>query len=134
MASTITIICPECDQQMKASDQVIGKKIRCKGCSAVFPAKAATAKPAGPKKAAPKKDDDDEDASPYGITEDTFTPRCPQCANEMESREAVVCLYCGYNTVMRTQKRARAKSATSRGGTCSSGFCPESCAFSPSSS
>ena len=30
-------------------------------------------------------------------------PRCPNCANEMESEEAVICLTCGYNTRTRTQ-------------------------------
>jgi DNA-directed RNA polymerase subunit M/transcription elongation factor TFIIS len=105
MASTITITCPECDKQMKAPAGVIGKKIRCKSCGNVFPARAAKA--AAPKKAGPKKDDDDEDASPYGITEDTFTPRCPQCANELESRDAVICLHCGYNIVTREKARMR---------------------------
>jgi hypothetical protein len=112
MASTITITCPECDKQMKVSAEVIGKKIRCKGCSTVFPVKApagaaAGGKSAAKKKAAPKKDDDEESADPYGITEETFAPRCPQCANEMESREAIVCLYCGYNLETREKSRMR---------------------------
>jgi hypothetical protein len=118
MASTITITCPECEKEMKVSADVIGKKIRCKGCSAVFPAKAAqgggkSAAPAGAKaaaakkKPAPKKDDDDEEAKPYTVTEETFAPRCPQCANEMESREAIICLFCGYNLDTREKARMR---------------------------
>jgi predicted Zn finger-like uncharacterized protein len=111
MASTITIKCPECEKQMKVSAEVIGKKIRCKACGTVFPAKAgapaAAAKAAAKKKPPAKKDDDDEDANPYGVTEDTFVPRCPQCANEMESREAVICLFCGYNLETREKARMR---------------------------
>jgi predicted Zn finger-like uncharacterized protein len=121
MASTITITCPECEKQMKVSADIIGKKIRCKGCSTVFPARAgasataaggkapakAAGKAAAKKKAPAKKDDDDEEATPYGVTEETFTPRCPQCANEMESRDAVICLYCGYNLETREKARMR---------------------------
>jgi DNA-directed RNA polymerase subunit M/transcription elongation factor TFIIS len=110
MASTTTIICPECEKQMKVSAEVIGKKIRCKGCGKVFPAKANAAaggKAVAKKKAPAKKDDDEEDANPYGITEETFAPRCPQCANEMESREAVICLFCGYNLETREKARMR---------------------------
>ena len=35
------------------------------------------------------------------------TPRCPECANELESEDAVICLTCGYNT--RTRVRAETK-------------------------
>jgi DNA-directed RNA polymerase subunit RPC12/RpoP len=41
-------------------------------------------------------------SNPYGITHLDLAPRCPNCANEMESEEAVVCLFCGYNTLSRT--------------------------------
>jgi hypothetical protein len=42
--------------------------------------------------------DDDEEgpANPYGITDVKLSPRCPNCANDMEEGD-VVCLYCGYN-------------------------------------
>jgi predicted Zn finger-like uncharacterized protein len=111
MASTITIKCPECEKQMKISAEVIGKKIRCKGCGTVFAAKAAAAataaKAGAKKKPPPKTDDDEEEAKPYGITEETFVPRCHQCANEMESKEAVICLFCGYNLLTREKTRMR---------------------------
>jgi hypothetical protein len=112
MASTITITCPECDKQMKVSAEVVGKKIRCKGCSAVFSVKAGAGAAAGgkaavKKKAAPKKDEDEEEAKPYEVTEETFAPRCPQCANEMESKDAVICLHCGYNLLTREKWRMR---------------------------
>jgi hypothetical protein len=137
MATTITITCPECEKQMKAPAEVLGKKIRCKACGYTFAAregaeedtvpparpaaKAAPAKPGGKqpagkqaagkpagKQAAPaKKDDDEEDASPYTYTEEKLGNRCPNCANALEDEDAVVCLHCGYNTMTRTQARTR---------------------------
>jgi DNA-directed RNA polymerase subunit RPC12/RpoP len=120
MASTITIACPECDKEMKVPAEVLGKKIRCKGCGATFPAKggagqaakppakkSAPAKPKAAAKPAKKAADDDEDASPYGVTEEKASLRCPNCANELESEEAVVCLYCGYNIITRERSRMK---------------------------
>lgn len=46
-------------------------------------------------------DDEDDNPNPYDITDLDLAPRCPHCANEMESPEAVVCLKCGYNTATR---------------------------------
>lgn len=40
--------------------------------------------------------------NPYGMTEISLLPRCPHCANEMPSEEAIICLHCGYNTHTRT--------------------------------
>jgi hypothetical protein len=131
MAATITVTCPECDNTIKASAEVEGKKVRCKSCGGVFVARAASdpaagiatkpgakpaakpaakapAKPASPAPPPPKPtdDDDEEDGSnPYGVTEEDLTPRCPHCANELESAESVVCLHCGYNTVTRQQHK-----------------------------
>jgi hypothetical protein len=145
MASTITITCPECSKEMKVPAEVLGKKIRCKGCETVFAARGPAAKaaparppagkapagkapagktPAGGKpaaKAAPgkppagkpadkpakKPSEDDEDANPYGVTVENLSNRCPDCANELESEGAVICLHCGYNTVTRTKARTR---------------------------
>jgi hypothetical protein len=42
------------------------------------------------------------------VTTIDLSPRCPNCANEMESEEAIVCLHCGYNTMSRAQSRTRA--------------------------
>ena len=44
MATTIVVTCPECKKQMKASDELAGKKIRCKGCDNVFAVKVPGAK------------------------------------------------------------------------------------------
>jgi hypothetical protein len=39
--------------------------------------------------------------NPYDLTEMSLAPRCPHCAHEMPSEEAVICLHCGYNTQTR---------------------------------
>lgn len=118
MATTILIVCPECGKQIKAPDNVIGKKVRCKFCQAAFvaskgPGKPAAGKPAKPppgkpakppagKPAKPSKpavdEEDDDDPNPYGMTDVSLSARCPHCANEMEDENAVICLNCGYNT------------------------------------
>lgn len=134
MPASITIVCPECDKQMKAPPEVEGKKIRCKGCGAAFVAlvemeeieeieeEAPKKKPASPKpepkkevppppasKPEPKKPGkaDDEDANPYGMTFEDLSARCPECANLMESEDAIICLYCGFNTLTREKRRTR---------------------------
>jgi hypothetical protein len=121
MAEAITIVCPECEKKITAPAGAVGKKIRCKGCQHVFTVKAPATKPAGGKPAAVKKappvakpkpkpkptDEDEEDDAPIGITALDTAPRCPNCANEMESEDAVICLTCGYNT--RTRIRVETK-------------------------
>jgi DNA-directed RNA polymerase subunit RPC12/RpoP len=42
-----------------------------------------------------------QDRNPYGVTELDLAPRCPHCAKELESEDAVICLHCGYNTQTR---------------------------------
>ena len=77
-------------------------------------AAAAKGKPAGKGRppapqaakagASPPVDDEDEyggQANPYGVTDLDLAPRCPHCANEMESEDAIICLHCGYNTETR---------------------------------
>jgi ribosomal protein S27E len=115
MAEAITIICPECDKKITVPAAAVGKKVRCKACQHVFAVKAPAGKPAGGKAVAAKKpapvakpkpkptDVDEEDDTPIGVTALDTAPRCPNCANEMESEEAVICLTCGYNTRTRTQ-------------------------------
>jgi hypothetical protein len=116
MAETIVVACPECKKQLRVPVEIRGKKVRCKGCSHIFPIPAADdgVKPAPAAKAAPatkpapakpKPADDDEfgTANPYAVSheENAEIPRCPHCAAEMESAEAIICLGCGYNTVTR---------------------------------
>jgi DNA-directed RNA polymerase subunit RPC12/RpoP len=65
-------------------------------------------KPAPATKGKKGKGDDDEDgANPYGVTETDLTPRCPHCAKEMESAEAIICLHCGYNTQTRVKPQVK---------------------------
>jgi hypothetical protein len=129
MPDTITIICPECEKPISATTDVIGKKIRCKGCGTTFPVTRAPEKtkpgkgakgnpagkgappakkePASSKKPTKPADDEDGDGKPYGLTITDLAPRCPDCANEMESEDSVVCLHCGYNTQTRTRFRTK---------------------------
>jgi hypothetical protein len=108
MSASIVISCPKCKQQIKAPAEARGKKVKCKACGEIFavnlpaepPAKKKTAKaPAEPpKRAAPVYDDEFDNPNPYDVTELDLSSRCPHCAGEMESAEAIVCLHCGYNT------------------------------------
>jgi hypothetical protein len=50
---------------------------------------------------------DEGDENPYVITELDDTARCPFCAKEMESAEAIICLNCGYNTQSRRIAQTR---------------------------
>jgi DNA-directed RNA polymerase subunit RPC12/RpoP len=129
MSATITIICPSCKKQMTGPAAVQGKKIKCKACSHVFVAKGEETKapavkgaaktttpstgkknnaPAGKSKADVDKNRllDPEDSQPgkgYGFIEQPpdAVARCPQCAYELESLDAIVCLTCGYNLLTR---------------------------------
>ncbi len=138
MGNPIVIACPECDKEIKAPEEAIGKKIRCKACDHVFvvkappskaapkvakaipakpakavpakavPAKAVPAKPVPPRDKKPADEDDDGVAkNPYGMVFEDMAARCPNCANKLESEDAVICLHCGYNTVTREQARTR---------------------------
>jgi ribosomal protein L37E len=88
---------------MQAPETVQGKRVRCKGCGHAFEvpaAKGAAAQPASAKKVS-------EEES-YGIIkEDESIPRCPHCAKEMSSAEAVICIHCGFNTVTRQRAGTR---------------------------
>jgi hypothetical protein len=109
MPGIITVACPQCKQQIRAPAEAVGKQVRCKGCGKVFPLtapRAAAVKAKAPAKAkAPPRpkpaDDFDDDGNPYDVTDLDLTPRCPHCAGEMENREAIICLHCGYNTQTR---------------------------------
>lgn len=119
MAATIVITCPECKKQLKGPAELQGKQVRCKACGKVFavgaaapgkkPAASAGKNAGGPaakaKTAAapPSRPTEEVEKDPYGLTDIGQTNRCPQCAAELESPDAVVCLNCGYNT--RTRQR-----------------------------
>jgi hypothetical protein len=124
MASTFVIACPDCSKQIKVTEEVIGKKIRCKECGGIFPVKkpkeTAPAKNAPTKKdgkarppdaeqtkkktAAELEQDDDDGKNPYAIAKDEEdVARCPYCVKELESPDDKVCLHCGFN--LETRKR-----------------------------
>jgi hypothetical protein len=121
MATTVVVSCPECGKQTKAPAEFLGKKVRCKACGTAFTAaapRAAARPPAAapaahrppppPEEEPPRRDDeDDNDPGPYKVGGADMTPRCPECANEMESEDAVVCLHCGYNTQTRERVTTR---------------------------
>ena len=133
MAATIVITCPECAKQIKAPADLEGKKIRCKGCGNTFvvrasapdededtpaakpakkkpPAPAPAKAPPKPKAKAPKSgsDEEEDNPNPYDMTYESLAPRCPHCAGELESEDAVVCLHCGYN------RQTRGRHATTK--------------------
>src|SRR5262249_14415843 len=95
MASTIDVSCPECQKQIKASPELKGKKVRCKGCGHVFvigtPAanKPSPEAKAGPVKVGSKPGADEDDAKAYGLSAiaDDGIPRCPHCAQEMANAQ-----------------------------------------------
>jgi len=133
MADSFSIACPECEKAITVPASMEGKKIRCKSCGEVFPVHAPAARSAGvktakpdpapkpaPKKAPAKKpaaakakpgkpaaDDDEENSNPYQVTDIKLGARCPNCANDLESEDAVICLHCGYNTRTRMQVKTR---------------------------
>jgi DNA-directed RNA polymerase subunit RPC12/RpoP len=126
MAALITIVCPECSKEVQAPADFVGKKVRCKQCGNVFraspaPPAGAVARSAGGKSPAVTKarppvaavapaTDDDEDggSNPYSVSTDgEGIARCPECANEMDGPNAIICLHCGYNTVTRERLALR---------------------------
>jgi DNA-directed RNA polymerase subunit M/transcription elongation factor TFIIS len=130
MATPILIVCPKCGKQIKAPENALGKKVRCKFCQAAFvvspgggktpsraPAKGGgdgkkAAQPSGNKAVPSAKpirpipDDEDDDPSPYRLVDISLAPRCPDCANEIEEGQ-VICLHCGYN--LRTREKAKTR-------------------------
>jgi DNA-directed RNA polymerase subunit RPC12/RpoP len=119
MAVITAIRCPECEKQFKPKAEVRGKKIKCPFCAHPFvaplpknPAKPKTAKePAAKAKQTPEdsspapvepvRNEFDADPDPYGVKNQDLAPRCPYCAQELPSANAIICLHCGYNNLTR---------------------------------
>jgi len=104
------VICPECHKKFKGKGDLRGKKVRCPFCKEAFTVpdedaekEAVTA--AEPAKEAAKPEGaynrDEQDFDPYAAQDQDLKPRCPNCANEMASNDATICLFCGYNTLTR---------------------------------
>lgn len=100
MANLMVVSCPQCNKQMKAPEELRGKKVRCKGCGHTFALGGAEPAPAAKPAAKPATVGDEES---YGVSQDESltVPRCPHCAQEMTDEDAVICIHCGYNTVTR---------------------------------
>jgi len=117
MAEAILIACPECNKQLRMPAHLQGKKIRCKACGHTFTARAndkdeevGPVAPAKGKKAAAGKSphpDFERDDTPYTVLDTDLAIRCPHCAAEMESEEAVVCIHCGYNRLDRERHKTK---------------------------
>lgn len=119
MAAPI-ITCPACTKKFKGKEGLEGKRIKCPLCATPFvvtaeqvkAGAAAQAKGGAPAGGQAKPDmakhqrvswnKEDDDNRGYKLGEFDLRPRCPNCANLMESEEAVVCVFCGYNTQTRT--------------------------------
>jgi hypothetical protein len=137
MATPILIVCPECGKQVKAAENVLGKKVRCKFCQAAFVATKAGAKtpghssterenkgksrphtergnekkqPAGKAAAKPAKHslDDAEDDDPNPYRL-VDVSLAPRCPDCANEIEEgqVICLHCGYN--LRTREKAKTR-------------------------
>jgi DNA-directed RNA polymerase subunit RPC12/RpoP len=132
--SAPTITCPACQKRFKGKPELVGKKIKCPGCSVPFvvpaaaeesnapiafadnggpPAKAkpnlkAAIKPAKPQPApAPTAAPEPPKADIYGLGTLDISAKCPNCAQPMENETAVICLYCGYNTLTREHGKTK---------------------------
>ncbi len=119
MASAV-ITCPECAKKFKGQENLAGKRIRCPFCKKPFlvpvadddeaespvpkkePVAAAAASKPPAQAASDDEDEFEEGKDPYGVAALDLAPRCPHCTKKMVSAEAVVCVYCGYNTLTRT--------------------------------
>ncbi|HYV34959.1 MAG TPA: hypothetical protein VE988_04590 [Gemmataceae bacterium] len=100
-----TIACPKCSQTFRSSDDVIDTRIRCPLCGVAFVVEEFVSDDAPPiarAKPKAKSAEGEQDKNPYGVTDISIKARCPNCANEMASEDAIICLYCGYNTQTRT--------------------------------
>ncbi len=113
MAELTLITCPECTKKFKGKSDLAGKKVKCPACGQPFvvpggakakPQAKPPAVPEPPPSRAPGSPSWDEDEGPanYDVNAQDLTPRCPHCAKELLSADAVVCIYCGYNVLTRT--------------------------------
>jgi hypothetical protein len=104
--ASIDITCPDCKKQLKGPEELVGKKIRCKSCKAVFtvkaPRKGAAVSQSARDDAATYAMEDAEGKNPYKMSDVVKSLRCPQCAADMEDGD-IICLNCGYNTLTRVR-------------------------------
>src|SRR5437016_713347 len=114
MSATLDISCPKCGKVLKVPAEYEGKRVKCKDCKEVFPVKAPPPKDEPAKAADQKKspflDDDDEDEKnpkPIEMVDESFIPRCPHCAGELDPPDAAVCIHCGFNNITRVKAETK---------------------------
>src|SRR5262245_22810317 len=108
MAAPI-ITCPACTKKFKGKEGLQGKRIKCPLCATPFVVTAEQLKGKGGAKAAGQAkthqrvtwNKEDDDSTGYQLGEFDLRARCPNCANLLESEDAIICLFCGYNTQTR---------------------------------
>lgn len=116
------ITCPACKKRFKGKPELAGKKIKCPMCAAPFvvPAEGEAEAPAKSESKPDSKPDSKPAAAPvastpyaptaveaYGVEAVDTQARCPNCAKPMSSESAVICLYCGYNTLTREHGKTK---------------------------
>jgi DNA-directed RNA polymerase subunit RPC12/RpoP len=116
------IVCPECKKSFKGREDLAGKRIRCPGCGASFVVGKVSAEDEaaallmsgdGGATQPPRPVEDEDNPNPYGVQTVAIGPRCPSCANEMVSEDAVIRLFCGYNVqTRRTGETRKVKART----------------------
>ncbi len=115
MSTAPPITCPKCAKKFKGKGDLTGKKIKCPFCQEPFTVGQDAVKAGEPPVLMMAKEEEDDPKAGYGVTAMDLTPRCPNCANEMESKDAIICLFCGYNTLTRTWGKTEKVRAISAG-------------------
>jgi phage FluMu protein Com len=114
------IACPHCTKKFRGKADMTGKKIRCPFCKEPFVAGSASPRPpqaaksaksapgataeapgAGASRAAPPIPTTSEHDERFDVGDTELEFRCPNCAEPMPSKDATICLACGYNTLTR---------------------------------
>lgn len=112
MPQTINTPCPSCGKTFKVPEQYLGKKVRCKRCQTIFLIE-------DPDELLEEEepirldfddggvDEEEERDDAYGLTTIDLTPRCAECAHELEDENQIICLNCGYNHKTRTRVQTK---------------------------
>lgn len=128
MPATLQAACPTCNKSIKATMDLVGKKVRCKGCGHVYPIATNGNGPLSSPTLKTRRDPL-EDTPAHGaydlIDEDQDKPRCPHCGHTLSSSGAALCVHCGFNLQTRQRLHTRKiveTSAVSRVGWLLPGF------------
>jgi uncharacterized Zn ribbon protein len=102
--ATIKIVCPKCKKEYNVPENLRGKKFSCKNCQELIAIEDV-------------EDEWAKDKKGYVLSaSDTAAiPRCPHCANELESEKQKICLKCGFNLRTRMKLNTRVLEAVTTG-------------------